>query len=524
MSEAPESRPRASRIGPVALLLASSVLLSRVLGYVREVVLAYQLGASAETDAYYAAFQIPDLLNYFLAGGALSIAFLPLFTRVRDARGAAEADRLFATVLGTVGVTTALVTVGLWWYADALVALQFPGFDPATRELTTRLTRIVIPGQLFFVTGGILAAVLMAEGRFGAQALAPLAYNACIISGGILTGEAEGFAWGVLVGAFLGPFLIRYLDLARNRRIRVRISLLDRDFLAYLWLALPLMLGLSLVTVDEWYDRWFGAALGEGVVAALSFARKLMQAPVAIIGQAIATAALPTLAHLYASGREARMNATLLRTLQGAGALAVLAAAACWAFAVPAVELFYHHGRFTAEAAERTASVLSILAFGVPAWILQQVAVRSFYAREDTWRPMWLGTGLALLAIPLYLALGRRFGPEGLAAAGAIAMTVSALLTLGWARRRHAAPSLTALGSSLGRMAVVAVAAGAAARAVFGWAGATGRTEAVLDLASGGAVFAVVAVVGIRVVGDEPVRELAGRLVDRVSRRFARRR
>jgi putative peptidoglycan lipid II flippase len=505
-------------------MLAGSVLLSRVLGWARDLVLANQVGAGSEADAYYAAFQIPDIMNYLLAGGALSIAFLPLYTRVRDGRGEAEAERLFATVLGTIGLLTAVTTAVLWWQAEALVAFQFPRFAPETRALTTELTRIVLPGQFFFVTGGILGAVLMAEGRFGAQALAPLFYNASIIAGGLATGTAEGFAWGVLVGSILGPFLIRYVDLSRFRRVRWRVAPGERDFLTYLWLALPLMLGLSLVTVDEWYDRWFGATLGEGVVAVLSFARKLMQAPVAVIGQAIATAALPTLAHLYSSGRVREMERTLLQTLQGAGALAMLAAAGCWAFAFPLVEVVYHHGRFSAEAADRTAAILSVLALGVPAWIVQQVAVRAFYARGDTWRPMWLGTGLALLAVPLYVVMGRRFGPEGLAAAGALAMTVSAIVTLGWARRRHGGPALGALFASLGRMAAVGVAAAAGARLAMGLAAGTGKWGAVADLAAGGLAFAALAVLGIRFLGDAPVRELAVRLVGRVAGRLRRRR
>lgn len=505
-------------------MLAGSVLLSRVLGYARDLVLANRVGATPEADAYYAAFQIPDILNYLLAGGALSIAFLPLYTRMRDAHGDDAAERLFATVLGTIGLLTAVATVGLWWWAEALVALQFPRFPPDVQALTTELTRIVLPGQLFFVTGGILAAVLMAEGRFGAQALAPLAYNACIITGGLLTGTAEGFAWGVLVGSIAGPFAIRFVDLRRTQRIRVRVAPWDRQFLTYLWLALPLMLGLSLVTVDEWYDRWFGATLGEGVVAVLSFARKLMQVPVAVIGQAVATAALPTLAHLYSSGRQQELERTLMRTLQGAGALAMLAAAGCWAFAGPLVEIFYHHGRFSAEAAERTAGILAVMAFGVPAWIVQQVAVRAFYARGDTWRPMWLGTGLALLAVPLYLAMGQRFGPEGLAAAGALAMTASALLTLGWARRLHGAPSFAALFGSLGRMAAVAVAAGLAGRTVMGWTGGAGKPGAVVELGAGGLVFAVVAAAGVRWLGDAAVRELVTGLLQRVWGRIARRR
>ncbi|MCZ6465542.1 MAG: murein biosynthesis integral membrane protein MurJ [Proteobacteria bacterium] len=502
------------RLGAVAVLLAASVFLSRITGYLRDVVLANRVGAGPLTDAYYAAFQIPDLLNYLLAGGALSIAFLPLYARVRSRRGEEAAAQLFATVLGTLGLASAVATGLLWIYAEPLVALQFPGFADETRALTVRLTRIVLPAQIFFVTGGIVRAVLMAEGRFWAHALAPLLYNVSIVAGGLATGHVEGFAWGVLIGAVLGPWGVPILDLARSQRLRLRVAPFDPVFRGYLWIALPLMIGLSLTTVDEWYDRWIGNTLGVGVVAILGFARKLMQAPVAVVGQAVATAALPTLAHLWTSGRREELNRTLQRTLEGSAAVALLAGAACFVFARPLVEVIYRHGAFGSDDAARVASVLAVMAWAVPGWIVQQVAVRAFYAREDTWRPMILGTGVALAAIPLYLALSGRAGAEGLAAAGAVAMTANALATLCWARVRHGAPELPALARSGARAAFVAVLASVPCLYLLDALdplGGQGTAGALLQLAVGGTVFAAIGGTGIALVGGEALRSLAAR-------------
>ena len=158
------------------------------------------------TDAYYAAFQIPDLLNHLLAGGALSIAFLPLYTRHLAAGDARGADHLLATVLGTLTAIAVVATALLWWWAEPLIALQFPRFDAATQATTVHLTRIVLPAQIFFIAGGIVNATLFAHGRFGAAALAPLLYNGGIIAGGLvlaprIAAGVEGFAWGALVGA-----------------------------------------------------------------------------------------------------------------------------------------------------------------------------------------------------------------------------------------------------------------------------------------------------------------------------------
>lgn len=513
------SRP--GRMTAVAVLLAVSVLLSRALGYVREAVLAYQLGASAETDAYYAAFQIPDLLNYFLAGGALSIAFLPFYTRIRTQGGPAEGERLLAVVLGTMTVFTTASALLLWWWADALVALQFPRFDPETQALATRLTRIVLPAQIFFVAGGILRAALMSHDRFLTQALAPLLYNALIIAGGLVLGGqlgAEGFAWGALAGAVVGPFAVPLFDARFGARLRVglRFSPSDRDFLRYLVIAAPIMFGLSLLTVDEWYDRWFGALMDQGTVAQLSYARRLMQLPVAVVGQAIATAALPAFSNLWAAGRHDDLDRALTTTLQVGLGLALLAAAAGLVFAAPIVTLVYEHGSFGGEDAIRVSMLFAIFSLAVPAWVVQQIALRSFFARGDTWRPMLLASVVVLGAIPLYRALGDRFGAGGLAVAGVIAMTTNAALTLVLARALHGAPGLGALVSTALRATAVSVAASVCATWVL--LDRAASPNAALDLLVGGAVFGVVALAGVLAIGDAPMRGAVRAVLRRLRR------
>jgi len=506
-----------TRLGAAALLLAVSILLSRVLGYLREAVLAYRVGAGASTDAYYAAFQIPDLLNYLLAGGALSIAFVPLYTR-HLARGDAEgAERLFATVLGSLGVVAIVATALLWWFAEPLVALQFPRFAPETQALTVHLTRIVLPAQIFFIAGGIINGTLLARARFGAAAAAPLLYNGAIIAGGLWLAPrmdvgVEGFSWGALIGAVLGPFLAPLFDARRRVRIRLRIAPMDRAFLGYLAVAAPLMLGQTLLTVDEWYGRWFGGLLGVGTVAHLGYARRLMLVPVAVVGQAIAAAALPTLSRLWAEGRPDELNQVVLRTLQAGVALAVFAAGGCYVLARALVQVFYQHGAFRADDTASVAAILALLAVAIPAWIVQQIAVRPFYARGDTWRPMVLGTVVALAAIPLYLAFGRRFGVLGLAAAGVIGMSSNAVATLVLARWLHGAPDLACLLATSVRAAAVTVPAVVLTRIVNGGASQDTR-GALFQLVSGSLVFGALVTAGVFTVGDQPMRQALRRLV-----------
>jgi putative peptidoglycan lipid II flippase len=503
----PELGRTPARVGAAALLLAASVLLSRALGYVREAVLARQVGAGAEMDAYRAAFQIPDLLNYLLAGSAFSIAFLPVYERARRERGEAGAERLLATVLGTSAAAVLAATAVLWWLAAPLTALLFGEFTPEKQALTVHLTRIVLPAQVFFVTGGVLKAVLMARGRFGAQAAAPVAYNLGIIAFGLaLSGSlgVEGFAWGALAGAAVGSFAIPLADALRRLRVRVRVAPVDPDFLRYVAAAAPLVLGLSLLTVDEWYERIFGGRLADGTVARLGYARQLMLVPVAVVGQAVATAAMPVFARLHSEGRRDELAALVLRALQTSLGLGVVCAAGVFALARPGVELLYRRGAFSADDADAVARLLQILCLAVPAWVTQQIAARSFYARNDMWRPTALSVSLALAAIPLYLALGERTGAGGIAAAGALAISANALATLLLARRLHGAPALRPLFASFARAAAIALAAGAAGHLAL--RGERGLAGALVDLALGGAAFGVVALAGVALVGDEALR------------------
>jgi putative peptidoglycan lipid II flippase len=488
-------------------------------------VLADRVGRGLASDAYQAAFQIPDILNHILAVGAISIALIPLYQRAREKQGEAAAHRLLATVLGTVSALALAATAVLWLEADALVALQFPRFDAEQHALTVRLTRIVLPGQVFFVAGGILRAGLMAEGRFAAQAAAPLIYNLGIITGGLVGGGAlgvEGFAWGALLGAAVGAFGISAIDALRCFPVRVRIAPLDPGFLRYVAVVTPLLLGVTVVTADEWYGRWFGGLLETGSIATLAFARRLMQAPVGLVGQAVGTAALPSLSRLFEDGRHGELRRVLLVSLRASLGLSVLIAAALAALAGPVVALIYVRGAFTPADAVPVTSALRVFCLGIPGWVVQAVAVRAFYARGDTWRPLLLGTVVAVGSIPAYLALGRASGAAGIAGAGALAVSANALATLVLARRLHGMPPLGPLAVSALRAGLVALAAGLAAAAAARGAGALlparGALAALRDLACGGAAFAALAVPGIALFGDAPTREALRRLARRLAR------
>jgi putative peptidoglycan lipid II flippase len=521
VEEAQAGASAGRRVAGAALLLAASVLLSRLLGFARDVVLAGVIGRNAQTDAYSAGFMLPDLLNHLLAGGALSVAFLPLYERIRRRRGTAAADRFTATAFGTMGALTLALTAVLFVFADPLVAWQF-AFPPEVHALTVRLTRIVLPAQLCFVCGGILRAALMADGHFRSQAVAPLLYNLGIIAGGVALAGAtgvEGFAWGALGGAVVGALGSALWEARGRVPVRVRVAPGDPDFRAYLMLAAPLALGASLLTVDEWYDRWFGARLGEGTIATLRYARQLMLVPVALVGQAVATAALPTLARYVAEERRVELDRLVNRALQASLALGVLLGAGLFALAAPAVAFVYVRGAFTPADAAPVVEALRVFACAVPGWIVQTLAVRPFYARGQMWRPMALATVVSLAALPLYMLLGPRLGGTGLALAGALSVSASALVTVAFARHWHGAPSLRALlGSGLRTLAAAAPAAWLAEWVASLLAG-SGMRAATLALAAGGLAFASVALPLAFWLGDAPTRDALRSVARRLRRR-----
>lgn len=456
------------RMGFATLLLVASVFLSRVVGFVREVVIAAQQGATGATDAYYAAFTLPDVLNYFLAGGTLTITFIPLFSAAL-ARGDEEGGwRLFSTVAtGTALLIIPAVIVGEL-IAPWAVPWLLPGFSsrPEQLALCVHMTRIVMPGMLCFTIGGLLQATLLARERFAHVATIPIVYNLMIILGGVALGPwlgVEGFAWGALAGAIVGPLLIPLWASRGQIRYRPRFDFRSPGFKRYLRLALPLMIGATLISLDEWLLRYFGSHLDQGVISQLNNARRLMLVPVAIVGHAAGQAAMPFLSRLWSEGRHDELAQTLTRAVRTVVFYAIFAAAALASLASPIVFAAFHRGKFSAADAAGTAPMLMAFALGVVAWSAQGLVARGFYARHDTLRPMILGTLIAAASLPVYASLGRLGAGVGLATASSLSISVNALVLTLFFRRWCAPISLRAIAASAARAAACALPGAAAA-------------------------------------------------------------
>ncbi len=419
-------------IRAATIIWMASVLLSRVMGFVREIVIARQAGANAETDVYFAAFTIPDFVNYLLAGGALSITFIPIFAGYLAKDDEAEGWRVFSTVTTFVGIALLVVIVPAMIFTERLTPLVASGFTPEQQAQLARLTRIVLPAQFFHFEGFLLSAVQMAKGRHRFPALSPLIYNAGIILGGLLLGPSlgmEGFSWGVLGGAFAGSFLLQLYGASRiGLQWSPRLDFRHPGLRKYLKLSLPIMVGQSLVAWDEWLTRQFGSFLTAASISWLNYGRKLAMVPQAVFGQAASLASYPHLARLAAQGRVREVFETLTSALKGVLVMALGTQVFLMVLAGDICFLLFRSDRFSDADVASTAQVLLLFSLGIAAWSAQGIVARGYYAFKDTLTPTLIGTGMTLLSVPVYYALSRALAHQGLALGSTLAITVYAVI------------------------------------------------------------------------------------------------
>lgn len=451
------------RVGAAALILSAGIFCSRLLGYVREAVIAYQAGASLETDAYNAAFLLPDLMNYFLAGGTLSITFIPLFSAYLAKNEEEKGKRLFSLIATTMGAVLITAIIIMECFATQFVGLLFD-FNADQIAKTVSMTRVVLPAQFFHYIGGLMMAVLMSHGKFLPSALSPLIYNLSIIIFGVILSPMmgmQGFAIGALIGSILGPFLLPYCFVRKHISYKPIIAFKDKEFIHYILLTLPLMLGVSLTTVDEWFGRILGSGMAEGSISLLNYARRLMLVPIAIVGQAAGQAALPFLSRLAAKKDYEGLAQNLNNTFRGVIILSLICSAFFIVLAEPSVALVYERGEFTHENTLKTALLLQFFSIGIIAWTLQTVAVRGYYAEQNTLKPMVITSVVTILSIPIYWLMAKYFGVEGLAISSTIGMTLQAVTVIAFYKHKNNFLSIRKILVAILQGSLLAILAGA---------------------------------------------------------------
>ncbi len=447
-----------------------STFLSRIIGLVRVKYIVWLFGRGMAADALAAAFQLPDQISYFLVGGAASITFVTILTGYREAGRDRDGERSLSVILTTMylvlGGAIAIAELLAPWYVHRF----FSGFDAEKAALCIRLTRILLPAQLFFFAGGVFGAVLLVRKQFNVQALAPLIYNLGTIVGGVLLVRRMGvssLAVGTVAGAFLGPFLLNAVFARRaGARYRPILDWQDEGLRAWVRMSLPLMAGVSLVTADAWIINYFASKIG-GEVSQYSYAKQLFMAPMAMLAQAAGAASMPFFASLWAQERRYEFATQVADSVSRVACLGLLVASGMVSLGLPLIELVFVGGKFSAADARECALYFGVFSVSMFLWSAQAIYARAFYAAGNTMTPMIAGTVVTVVSLPVYAAMFRWHGAVGLAIASDFGITLQTLSVALLLHQRKMVSLVSLDFVELGRCAVAALTSGAVVWSLF---------------------------------------------------------
>jgi putative peptidoglycan lipid II flippase len=447
------------------VVLMASTFLSRIIGLVRVKYIMWLFGSGTDADAFNAAFVLPDMISYFLVGGAASITFVTILTRYREAGREAEGERSLSVILTTMylvlGAAILLAEIFAPWY----VHWWFNGFDARKAAICVELTRILLPAQLCFFAGGVFAAVLLVRKQFSVQAVAPLLYGLGTIVGGVLLVKKMGvssLAVGTLGGAFCGPFLLNWIFARRaGARYRPILDWRDEGLREWVRLSLPLMAGVSLVTADNWIIAHFASKIG-GAVSLMSYAKQLFTAPMAMLAQAAGAASLPFFASLWTQDKRYEFATGVADSVSRVASLGLLVASAMIALGRPAIDLVLTGGRFTSGEARECAAYFAVFSVSLFLWSAQAIYARAFYAAGNTLIPMIAGTIVTAVSLPIYDALYKTQGATGLALASDIGIAMQTLLIAALLHKRRMVSLASLDYAEMGRCLLAAVVSGGA--------------------------------------------------------------
>lgn len=404
MSNTPSTHT--GRIARSAGAVSAAVMASRVLGLVREQIFAGMFGASNAYDAFVVAFRIPNLLRDLFGEGALSAAFISVFSEYDANRGEKATWQLANTVLTFFLVLLSLLTLAGILFADSIVLLIAQDFqgEPGKIALTTYLTRIMFPFLIVVSLSAVVMGVLNTKGKFFIPALSSSFFNMGSIVGGVSLAllfpkfgqpAIAGMAWGTLAGGLLQLLIQVPVLLKTGFRLRLRVNFTDPGLKKILMLMLPATIGLSATQINIFVNTHYAASCVTGSVSWLNYAFRLVQLPIGVFGVAISIAVMPLLGRHAAlkdlQGLQQTFNSSLIMTLS----LTIPATAGLILLAHPIIRLIFEHGVFTDLDTLRTAEALTFYACGLFAYSAVKIMVPVFYALGETRYPV-IGSFIAV--------------------------------------------------------------------------------------------------------------------------------
>ncbi|EDX88478.1 murein biosynthesis integral membrane protein MurJ [Alcanivorax sp. DG881] len=444
MTDTPEQPPKKAGLLASTAVVATMTMLSRVLGLVRDVVIARMLGASAGADAFFVALKIPNFLRRLFAEGAFNQAFVPVLSEYRSSGSMAATKLLVDRVAGTLGGTLVLVTLVGVLAAPAIIWVFAPGFgdDPVKRALTVEMLRLTFPYLFFIALTAFAGGILNSWNRFAVPAFTPVLLNLSLIGCALFLAPhfaedrmAVALAWGVLIAGvvqllFQLPFLAR-LNLMPIPRMGWR----DPGVRKIMKLMAPALFGASVYQLNSLVNTILASMLETGSVTWLYYTDRLIELPLGIFAVAIGTVILPSLSSKHADASPEAFSRTLDWAIRMVLLIGLPAALALFALAEPLLSTLFQYGEFSAFDVTQTAASLRAYSAGLLAAMLIKVLAPGFYARQDTRTPVRIGV-LAMLANMLLGALlVWEWRHVGLASAMALSAWLNAgLLYLGLRR------------------------------------------------------------------------------------------
>ncbi|MCG6897784.1 MAG: murein biosynthesis integral membrane protein MurJ [Thiocapsa sp.] len=417
--------------------VGSNTLLSRILGFVRDLVVARIFGADAGTDAFFVAFKIPNFMRRLFAEGAFSMAFVPVLNEYKEKRGFAALKAYVDAVAGTLGVVLMLVTLLGVLGAPVLILLFAPGFagDPTQLELAAEMLRLTFPYLLFISLTAFAGGILNTYERFGIPAFTPVLLNISLILcalylAPLMARPIVALAWGVFIAgiaqlAFQIPFLAQLKLLPRPR-----LGTKDPGVRRTVKLMVPALLGVSVGQISLLLDTLLASFLVTGSISWLYYSDRLMEFPLGILAVALATVILPRLSQRHAADDPVAFSHTLDWALRWVLLLGVPCAVGLLVLAGPLIATLFYSGEFGADDVEKASLSLMAYSIGLVAFMGIKVLAPGYYARQDLKTPVRIAVISLLVNMTLNLILMFPLGHAGLALATTIAAITNASLLL----------------------------------------------------------------------------------------------
>ncbi|HEC01289.1 MAG TPA: murein biosynthesis integral membrane protein MurJ [Sphingomonadales bacterium] len=432
-------------LGKAVAIFSSFTFISRILGFVRDILSASILGAGFVADCFFVALKLPNFFRRLFAEGAFSASFVPVFTATLTEGGREEALSFAETAFSSLIVVLLILVAVMEIFAPGVIYILAAGFsdDEVKFQLAVLLTRITFPFLLFISLVSLLGGVLNSLGKFSETAATPIILNLCMISALIFFSDrfetpAHALALAVSIAGLIQLIWLYTACRRVGYRIRIVMPRLTPKVKEMLIIMMPAALGAGVIQVNLMLDMIIASHLPDGSISFLFYADRLNQLPIGVIGVALGTVLLPLLARNIAEGDNAKVSYNQNRAIEFGLFLTIPAAVAFMVVPFQLIHVLFERGAFTQEDSWQTAYALMAYAAGLPAYVLAKIFSPGYFARKDTKTPVKFAMVALVVNMTLNLILMQYFAHVGLAMATAISAWLNAaMLAGGLVRRGH---------------------------------------------------------------------------------------